>query len=61
MRIKMPDVTSRKELRGAACSSEFLFIVQWCITASKLILFYYEKVNYKLKKFEAIFIIRFFD
>jgi hypothetical protein len=31
------------------------------ITATELILFYYEKVNYKLKKFEARFIIRYFD
>ena len=29
--------------------------------ASELILFYYEKVNTKLKTFEALFIVRFFD
>ena len=39
----------------------FLIRSNGAITATELILFYYEKVNYKLKKFEAIFIIRFFD
>ena len=42
-------------------SSEILLSFWGAFTASELILFYYEKVNYKLKKFEAIFIIRFFD
>ena len=39
----------------------FLIRSNGAITATELILFYYEKVNYKLKKFEARFIIRYYD
>lgn len=40
---------------------EFFLTFWGAFTASELILFYYEKVNYKLKKFEARFIIRYYD
>lgn len=52
----------QKKLPCAADGSSEFFLPSWgAITATELILFYYEKVNYKLKKFEARFIIHFYD
>ena len=55
-------LAKKENLRRAAHGSSEEFLPSWgAITATELILFYYEKVNYKLKKFEARFIIHFYD
>ena len=52
----------KKNSHAPQMAHRSFFLPSWgAITATELILFYYEKVNYKLKKFEARFIILFYD